>query len=734
MIGRSIGASLGSLAISLFSTAASAQEAPAAETQSEISGFEDIVVTAQKRSQNLQDVPFALSVVGGDELSTRGISDITQLQSLAPNVNIQQRTSFGVVTIRGVGFDILTAGAESGVAVHLDGTYIARPAAGLAGLYDIERVEVARGPQGTLYGRNATGGAINIITRQPTDVMEGYVSIGYGNYDHIAAEGAIGGPIAEGISFRVAAKLEDRSGFGTNLFNGRDVDDLNTSAIRGQLKLEPASNVTLKLSVDYFRENDSAFVFHYGGPIAGCRAPGIPGTISPPATSYLPTCGVLIGGQASSDIRDVNNDGHPRNEREFYGVSAIGEVDLGAVTLRSISAWRGGSSYFLSDLDGTSAYIVNVTYEEDQDQYSQEIQLVGSTGPVEWIVGGYYFYESNFGGSRGVFGPNIGRVLIQQTGRLNTNAYAVFGQATVKLNEWLSLTAGARYSSERKTIRSEEATANTLPATPRPTTLPDEITFNSFTPKFGIELRPADRVLIFASAQKGFKSGGFSLGSLAPPYEPETIWSYEAGVRATLLPGLRANLTAFHYDYSDLQQGRVEGTATIIRNAANAKVDGIELEVDARVGSASFDLAAAWLDARFTDYKTTDPARFALGPQDLAGNRLSNAPRYTLSMGAQNTWDTVGGELTIRGEVYLQGKAYFSPFNLEADSQKSYAITNLFLNYERSDGWNVGIYARNLTNELASAGGFVSSALVGSISTRALVPPRTYGIRIGKKF
>ena len=221
----------------------------------------DIVVTAQRRAERLQDIPISITAESGDSLSDRKVESLIDLGASVPNVNISERRSIGVVTIRGIGYEILRAGAEPGVAVHVNNVYISRPAASLSGFYDVDRLEVARGPQGTLYGRNATGGAVNIVTRHPTDDFSGYLNATYGNYDALRLEGAISGPIVPGmLKARIAFKRDHRDGYRENLFDGSNINNLNTHAVRGTLEFTPSSDFTLTAQADYFKARDFCLI------------------------------------------------------------------------------------------------------------------------------------------------------------------------------------------------------------------------------------------------------------------------------------------------------------------------------------------------------------------------------------------------------------------------------------------------------------------------------------------
>jgi len=690
--------------------------------------IQDIVVTAQKRSESLQRTPLSITALTGDTLGKRGVASLLDLQSAVPNVNIAQRISYGVVTIRGVGYDVLTPGADSSVAVHQDGVYISRPAAALTSLFDIERIEVARGPQGTLYGRNATGGAVNIISRAPTENLSGYLTAGYGNFNAYSVEGAIGGTLVPGLlTARIAGKVEGRDGYGKNLFNGRDVDDLRSRAVRASFRLTPADNFTADLILDYFREKDSNFAFHFLGTYD-------------PSEPVLP--GVSYGGITAPNIRDVANDAQPLNNREFYGANLTLKWNLAdGLSLRSISGARRSNSQFTSDLDATTFNYTSFFQEERDYQLSQELQGVYHNDRIDAILGGYYFYEHNFGATIVPFNaaiptlPHTGAPAVpwpplDEQGLLITRAEAVFGQITYKFTDQLSATIGGRYSHESKDV---DETATFFGTTPQKKT----IAFSAFTPKFGLQFQANRNLLAYVSVSKGFKSGGFALGQAIPPFQPENIWSYEAGLKLTMLNGkLRANGAVFHYDYDNLQTGVVNSVGTAIVNA-NAKVDGAEIELEARpVPALTLTANASYLHARYSRFRgIDDPGIAGVNPLDLDGNSLSQSPKFTFNVAAEYNVATNLGTFTPRVDYSHTSKYYFTPFNVESMSQSAYGLLNASLRFAtRDDKWSVELYARNLTDKLVVAGGFVGFFGVGSPEVVSLAPPRTYGARVSVKF
>ncbi|WP_167539655.1 TonB-dependent receptor [Sphingobium xenophagum] len=700
-------------------------------------GLADIVVTAQRRSERLQDIPMAITALSGELLERSPVTNLVDVQTSVPNLNISPRLGSGVVAIRGIGFGVLTAGAEGSVALHRDGVYQSRPFAALSGLFDVDRIEVARGPQGTLYGRNATGGAINIISKRPSTKASGYMDLAYGNYGDLSVEGAFGGAlVADRLLARVSARVQERDGYGTNLTNGRDIDDLKTRAIRGMLEFRPSDSTNFLLQGDYFKRDDKAGATHFRRCVQ---------------TPCGPNAATNRGFPIPADPRDVFSDIDPVNISEDYGISLRSELDLSFADLTSLTAFREGSLEAVFDQEGTAQPGQN-TREEDYKTFSQELQLGRSSGSLDWIVGLYYFHEKNFARANGLFPPFLAAIISQyfQGGRVETNAYAAFGELSYHVTPKLTLIVGGRYSKESKRIMDERTflrgptgpiTARQAAPTPDvPCTvclgLPDKVSFSSFSPKFGARYQFSNNQQIYATAQKGFKSGGFAIGAVAPAFDPETIWSYEAGLKASWFDrALTTNLAVYHYDYKGLQLGQAISTATVVTNAAQAKVDGVELEARLAIGkNFSIDGFGAYNHARFTSYNSRNPAITGSPILDLSGNLLPNAPKWSGKIGAQYEAPVFGGSLTVRGELFVSSRVFFTEFNNESNGQRSYQLANANIRYEGADDWYLSLYMNNIFDKTVIAGSAVFTPLVGAIINEQYLPPRTYGIRVGKKF
>ena len=743
-------------AVLMLSTTAHAQTVstttaavPAAQpTAADDPQTDDIIVTAQKRESNLQSTPIAISAIGGDALQKQQITTIEGLAQSLANVNFGQTTGNARIAIRGIGFDNISPTNEGRVAYHFNGVYLSRPASALAGFFDIARVEVLRGPQGTLYGRNATGGAINVIPNAPGNTLNGYFDATIGNYDLRKIEGAVGSPITEGVSARIAFQVIKRDGYGRDTTTGQQIDDLSTKAVRGTLRLEPVKAVRVDLSADYFSERDAAYGLHYLG--QGSRADA---TSTPPLPGITPT-GLLRGGTVPSNPRDSTSDVGPDNRREFWGVSATTAIDLGPVKLDAITAWRSSDFETVTDLDATSAQLTVYDLRERSHQFSQEIRFSGDFARGDWMIGGYYFNERQFGGIRIPFDrillapalPPTGlRQGLYAVGELDTKAYAGFANIRYRITDTVSLRLGARYSTERKRIDEEQKTdlvtpyppfIGEFPATPPGARRQTSESWSSLTPSATIDYKPNDDIYAYATYARGFKSGGFNLGNLQPPFRPEKITDYEVGLRADWLDRkLRTNISLFLYDYQDLQTTKVNGSVLTIENASKATLYGLEADATAKF-TARFRIDANFslLHSEYRDYKTVDPARASLGVLDLSGNTLSQAPRYTASITPSYTLPISVGSIEFRGEARFVDRVYFTQFQLNHVSQPAYDLFNAFVTLSLTNGVRATAYVRNIANRTIVSSAFVGTTLVGAPLVGSFEPPRTYGITLGYHF
>ena len=713
--------------------------------------LEEVIVTAQKRQTNLQKTAMSVSALSGDELSNRQITDISGVVLAMPNMNFGQTTGNARIAVRGIGFDNISVGNEGRVAFHVDGVYVSRPAAALGNMFDLERVEVVRGPQGILYGRNATAGAVSLITRAPGEELSGYLSGSVGNYNAFSFEGAAGGAVSDIVSARVAFNVVERDGYGDNITNGREVDDQSSQNFRGVFNMDFSESFNVTVRGDYMNQDDSAYGFRYIGrgslPDASVGWPG-----AAPA-------GLRVGGVVAEDRRDSARDIGPENDREFGGVSVEANLTVGNIDFVSISSYRRSDWTIITDLDGTSSPLTVYDQFEESDQYSEEFRASQDTSWGGWMAGVYYFHEKIFGGSRvpldrlavpPLMAPTFSGLQqgVSLVGKIDTTAWALFGSLDFDVTEVLTLRLGVRYSDEDKEI--DEQNSGLLlfrpyPPLPDPfepglgTRRQDKTNWTNVSPMVTLEYEATENVFVFAGYSEGFKSGGYNLGNIQPAFDQEQIKQYQVGLRSDWNNGsLRANITGFYYDYTDLQVSKVNGPVVTIENAAAAELYGADVELLAQVSERlRLELTAGLLHAEFEEYTSFDPARPAafFGEFDLAGNDLTQAPSYTVNAGVEYRLPIHPGVITVRAEGRFVDKVWHSAFNLEHMSQPSYEWFNASLRYDTGDGkWSATAYVRNIGNEEVVSAALVSSGLVGFPVNGAFEPPRTYGITIRRNF
>jgi iron complex outermembrane receptor protein len=708
----------------------------------------DIIVTAQKRSESVQKIPLAVSAIGGDTLQQRGATGLAALGQIVPGLNVSEQIGQARLTLRGIGVDNISTGAESSVAFNQDGIFYSRSAAALASFYDVDRVEVLRGPQGTLYGRNATGGSVNILTNRPTDVIHGALNLTAGNHETINGDGFISGPLSNAVSGRLSFQAQHHNGYGHNLVTGTDIDNKNSQAARGQLLFKPDDRLSILVAGDYYRSRDRSNTYHYFGP-AGQTAAGVPIT---------PT-GLLLGGYAAPSPRDTATAHDPSSRADFYGA----RIDVGYkvsdnVTFRSLSAYRRSQYVVHSDISPISVELFPLTETEKSNQLTQEFQVNVDSARNKFVSGVFYLHEIIDGAIaaplnlQAVGGPNFFVQGFFAGGRLKTDAAAAYAQDTYSVSESLRLTLGGRFSWERKGVDDQSDFDFSRPYSPsNAPRFPHHIdhkTFHSFTPKIGIDFDIAPRTLVYASFSKGFKSGTFNLGSTGPALKPEKVDAYEAGLKTTLVDGMfRANIAGFYYNYSDLQVGKVQGQLVVLENAATARIYGLEGEFTAKpIADLTLSVNASWLHARFQNYVTADQARPAgdgstidpstgLPAFNLHGKSLPQSPKYTVNLAAEYAFHLPHGSLILRGESNWSDRVYFSPFNRNEVSQPAYSLQNAFVTYNRGDShWRATAFIKNIGNKTIKASGQVATTLLGSPIVGFVQPPRTYGLTLGYRF
>lgn len=735
MNGKSIKLALmaGVACVSLASQA-SAQDAaaPATGTTAQPGSAQDaasdtaigeIVVTATRRSERLRDIPVSIAAFGGAQLQQSGVFDITQLDRLAAGVQVA--TAYGGyqrITVRGIGSQQVMPGGNPSVAVHRDGVYLQANSDFGLGFFDVERIEVLRGPQGTLYGRNATGGAVNVITGEPTSEFKAGGTVTLGNYNLVETEGYAAGPIVgEELTGRIAFKTRKDDGFVRNIFNGDAYNGSDFAGARGKLRFEPNPGFSIELSADFNRDNAVALPYftraRTGNPLPFENSGGI---LPPPP--------------------NVNLDYPNRKHATIWGTLATIEADLGGVDLKSLTAFRKYKLNTMLDTDGQSQDLSHSATIENLKQISQELTLSSPAGQdFKWVAGVFYFHLDT-DGYRSLAFPQRGTAQINIIPSLKGDAYAVFGEASYPVLPALTLTVGGRFSYEKKSIFQTQGFAGTF------ITENLKETWKDFSPKASLLYKVSDAVNAYATVSKGFKGGAFNGYALqGRAVQPEKVINYEIGLKNSFFGGrLKANLSAFYMDYTNLQvsiyqTNPLTGASTAaLANAATARIKGVEFDFDARpVEGLTIYGNASYLDAKFKSWPNAiDPARGG-ATFDVSGNQLPYAPEWSANIGASyaipvGEW----GSATLLGEYSYRSRTYFSAFEDNFLSQAGYGLVNARLTFEDADKhWQLAVWGKNLGDKLAINEALENySAITGQRATLFPIAPRTYGVTIGYKF
>jgi len=654
-----------------------------------------IVTGTRQGERDVQTIPSAISAVSNAELSRLGTQTLGEQPAFAPSVTVSQNTGFGQLTIRGIGATVLFAGSDPSSAIYLDGVYLARPAMLFTRFLDLERIEVLRGPQGTLYGRNAVGGAVNLIPRPPANDFEAFATLTAGSLRERRVTARVSGPLRrDRVMGSLALTTGVREGFVRDLEQpDRPLGGDDVTAGRGQLRLLLDRRTSLLLSAD---------VDHQGGR---------------PLT-YNKVLAVKPGFQVDNpaDSHEVRSSVLTRNHTMHAGASARLTAALTpSTTLVSLSAFRSLDFRFVVDSDSTELDLLTTQHDEAQHQFSQEVTVSHQRPGLAWVGGVFLFDERDHQTFR--IDQPVSRVQALIAPRVDATSRAIFGQATVGLMPRLSATGGLRYTHEQKHIDNTGGRYSlTMPslAVPGATyTYADTIVHTAWTPRIGLEWQLLGGAFTYASATRGFKSGGFNPTSIMPGrgYAPEWAWSYEGGFKGTFMGGRsRFDVSTFVMEYTNLQVQTTIGVGVFdIRNAAAATIRGVEVEHTSRLGRGiEAGGHATWLDATYDRYIAV-----AIGGAtgDVTGNRLNNAPEW-----AGRFWIEWSGDIgasmrmSIAADATAQSTVFFTPFNDSIQRQRPYGVLGTRVEYgPRHRRWAVGAYARNLTNTDYIVGSFGTS-------------------------
>lgn len=727
--------------------------------------IEELVVTAQKREESSQDIGIAITTLDEDRIVTTNVNNIQDLQNMAPSLQIGESFGFAQIMVRGIGTDNPFAGGDPSVGMHIDGVITGQSSAQFGSLFDIDRIEVLRGPQGTLYGRNTTGGSINVITNRPTEETTGYARLTTGNYSLVKFEGAAGGSLSDNLQGRVAVRTLERDGYGENIATGNDIDDADQQSFRVQLLWMPTENSSIRLAYEHHDEDDTNYMPKFRS------ASYDPAPL--PALEPQPT-----DAQRASDPRDLNSNVNLQNDREQQSLTLEYNWDINrTLSLTSLTNQQSFEKIPQADFDMTADdfYIWSESFETDQ--FSEELRLNFQSDRVQGLAGLYYYREEINNSENRLDIPLVPQAVADSTpplagcgfddnvsdqiigmppedlcfhfrGETEAEAWAFFTSVAYDLSDVLTLNAGLRYSDETREGDTDRWTAPGAPVL----TFADKRSFDDLSPSLRLEWDAAADIMLYASYSEGFKSGIFLAGQRSPVLDPETVETWEAGMKGTFLNRtLQLNAAMFHNDFTDLQQGRSvpagsSGFTLVYENAASADISGVETEFTwLATENLSIDGSATWLDATFDDYVTTDPfdtvfQQLGLIDPDvdlsrqLAGNRMVQSPEWALSLGANlDIHHANGWQSSIRLSAAYKDEVQFSQFNHDALSQDS--VTTVDANWQISslDGrWTLNAWGKNLTDETIYVGTFI----LNSSRTNAgfLAPPRTWGLTLGYNF
>ena len=739
----------------------------------------EIIVTAQKREQALSDVSLSVSAVGAETLANTNTGGIEALQNLVPSISFGNDFNFAKLFIRGIGLSSSLPGVDPSVALHVDGAVVSLAQAQLGSMFDLERVEVLRGPQGTLYGRNATGGAVNLITAKPTSELDGYVRVTVGGDDlNLLGEAAVGGPISEGIRGRLALRVLRRDGYGKNEFTGKDIDNARQFSGRAHIELLPSENLNVLLTGEYHREDDRSLAIKF-------REVSFPGVLNDtiPQNDGLSALGQRTNADGSaarfaSKRRNLNTNFDPINDRKQWALTAAITLDASdTVRLKSLTSYRKFDAIFFHDFDmssylgyplaqtGPTRSSANHWQPVFQDQFSQELQANIDTDRFNGVFGLFYLEEQidveNHIGLDVLRNTNPLRV--QFDGRLDVKTWAAYANLTYALSDQFSIKGGARYSWEKRRLTNntgigDAATGFLLDSVRLGIPMWDvSKKWDDFSPSLGLEYRPNDDLLLYLNWSRGFKSGTAEIGStrrtsLAQPLpfvNPEKVEAWEGGAKYSS-GGVSANLAVF---FQRLKDGQFSLTRPIpsapfftstLTNAAVSEAYGAELELLWRATSAfTIDASLAWLHSEFTRFVAADPLDprlFAPGAnaaallKDLSGNATRMSPRWSLNLNPSYRIETGnGGSIKLGSNFAYRSKQYHTEFNDDRLAQKGYIQLDANILYTApGDQFTANLWVKNLTDEFVWAGSFsvsTSRAIGGTI-----MPPRTYGLTLGYKF
>lgn len=754
-------------AISMIGFEASAQE---------ITPLDRVVVSAQKRTESMQSVPISITAFSADQIEQGNIKSMADLAAATPNLSYLSDGTLKnkAPSIRGVnGPGANQAGMDAPMAMYVDEVYIGGTVGSTFDLFDVERVEVLRGPQGTLFGRNALSGLINIVTPTPGDTVKGFGEASYGNYQAVQLRGGVSGPLVKDrIYGSISATFADRDGFTHNRATGNDVDTEGNWSVRGKLHVIPSENVRVNWSVDARNVDQTTRTYDIGG-------------YNPtPGSLFQPTGPAIV--DTNGMDRSISQDFEGKETLREFGTSLTVDADVKAGTFKSITAYRTHKYFMSYDADNTEIPITIRETPEKLNSFSQEFRLTSKQSKdYDYIVGANYYYQNTTNefasilnnttlvGNRlfstlipesalglpfplaaigfpdslaflttvGALTPPFGET--RSIGKTRLNSYAVYGNLTGHLSDKLNVNLGARYTREHKDFSYEQTSAPgnvffQLPAIPL---FDSSGSFSAFTPSLGVDYTVSKDAMAYAKASKGFKSGGFNDGftSVAgTPFKSETLMSYEAGLKTTFWDGrARANLAAYQMDWKDVQNifSSFNPPSVIpffsVDTWGDERIRGIEAELSVRpTKRLVLNGSIGMVDA---EWSALSARALALGA--VVGSSVKYVPKVTLNGGINYSFPLENkGAVTAALNFQWRDKTPLTNIPTEPTERPAYTLVDGSLTYENSDGrWSVQLWGKNLTDRKFITNLFdVDNSPTSPIRAiyQSLGAPRTVGVKV----
>lgn len=735
--------------------------------------LDEVTITAQKREQSVQDVGIAVTAFSDEQIRELGFTSSTDVVAMTPGLHYtvpNAESSQINFFLRGVGLNDFADANENPVAVYVDDIY--RPAMGGLSfqLFDTERVEVLKGPQGTLFGRNTTGGLVHFVSKRPTREFDGYVDLTAAEYGQVKFEGAVGGPLGDTVAARLAVATNKHDGYTENRFPGApDYNETDSYAARGQLLFTPSETFDALVGA-YYSKNDAAVgawqhqATTLGGPNGDQSVPLGPNeqsiavncnTLDPPGepTDARPAPGTDCFGYRDTDndpwAGEYDRDGKVEVETQGFWVNANWEI--GGVTLTSITGFQNVDRLQSEDTEASPAPLIQPTFRAETDTLTQELRASGGSERFHWL-GGLYYFDNEVDGHYTLDLTNLGFVLFDANYNQQTESWAAFGQLEFGLTEQLTLIAGLRVANEEKEL--DYLNRDLAGFMTGVLGLPTDVAFDfdrstvgdlarhdedSVNGRLGLDWKPNDDLLIYGSISRGTKSAGFNVGFLDEtftfasntiatiPYGEETLTSYEVGFKSMWGGHTRLNGAAFYYDYEDFQTFQFELLNQIIFNSS-AEVSGVELELQSSpVEGWHFGLGLSVLDATAKDIP--NPYTGELRDRDMVAS-----PDIAANAVVRYEWPAARGRFAIQGTVNYQDEIWYDIQNVPVSLEDGYTIGNLRFSYASEDGdWELAAFVNNVTDEEYLSYTFDFTATFG-FNQQAYGQPRWAGVSFRYNF